>query len=224
LSSLIFSPPYLSQIPFFFYPSILDSHIYNNYNTIVLFFFVGWLCCKRQETSRSGQLPGQSDDFPNVSRDSCLSLYPFQRCFSKLASQSYLEEKTNEKKYIIDNVSDIKVCTFVSNKNSWNPLSLSLVPPPLFRGYFVIVNFLLKTKLKKTNRNYVEVAVNALNFVIIKFLPLNVTRLNPFIFFFRPFRAKHFFPRPLFFFTSFFFFFSDCFFLFHYYFQTLAVT
>jgi hypothetical protein len=167
-------------------------------------------------------LPGQSDDFPNVSRDSCLSLYPFQRCFYKLASQSYLEEKTNEKKYIIDNVSDIKVCTFVSNKNSWNPLSL--VPPPLFRGYFVIVNFLLKTKLKKTNRNYVEVAVNALNFVIIKFLPLNVTRLNPFIFFFVLFVLNIFSPRPLFFSHLFCFFFLIVFFLFHYYFQTLAVT
>lgn len=134
------------------------------------------------------------------------------------------KKKQTKKKYIIDNVSDIKVCTFVSNKNSWNPLSLSLVPPPLFRGYFVIVNFLLKTKLKKTNRNYVEVAVNALNFVIIKFLPLNVTRLNPFIFFFVLFVLNIFSPRPLFFFTFILFFFLIVFFLFHYYFQTLAVT
>jgi hypothetical protein len=134
------------------------------------------------------------------------------------------KKKQTKKKYIIDNVSDIKVCTFVSNKNSWNPLSLSLVPPPLFRGYFVIVNFLLKTKLKKTNRNYVEVAVNALNFVIIKFLPLNVTRLNPFIFFFVLFVLNIFSPRPLFFSHLFCFFFLIVFFLFHYYFQTLAVT
>ncbi len=115
-----------------------------------------------------------------------------------------LKKKFKIKKInIIDIVSDIKVCTFVSNKNSWNPLSPSSLP--LF-GYFVIVNFLLKTKLKdkqKLRRGCRERAELCDNQVS----SLNCDAFKSF-YFFRPFVLNIFSPVR-FFFT---FLFSDCFF------------